>query len=235
MKAELKAKLKEDKLNGYDYKELVCKIDGFSLYKRKNFPVQLVKRYCWLLDQDYNRNKITVCAHTINIWKYYSKQWTKDLLNKYQFDTMDPYMVPKSIKFPYEKKEEVTSPTKVTKDRDLSPNKIKPSLLQQQLDILGIAKRIYLNFDKDLAANMFGYRHRFVRDEMRDFGGKGAPLTHKFAKEIKFDEKSIEDEGSKSEGGLEFNQIFEQRDNVDIPKSLPEFKDNLQKELDKLS
>ena len=29
MKAELKAKLREDKLNGFDHKELVCKIDGF--------------------------------------------------------------------------------------------------------------------------------------------------------------------------------------------------------------
>ena len=29
MTAEQKAKLKEDKLNGFDHKELVCKIDGF--------------------------------------------------------------------------------------------------------------------------------------------------------------------------------------------------------------
>ena len=107
------------------------------------------------------------------------------MLSKYSYEKLDPYQVPKSIRFPYDKREEKvgdSSPMKSIKDRDSSPMKQKPTLLEQQLNILGITKRIYLNFDKDMASNLFGYRHRFVKEEMKEFEGKGQPRTHKFVR-----------------------------------------------------
>lgn len=32
-------------------------------------------------------------------------------------------------------------------------------------------KRLYINFDKDIAARMFGYRVRFVEDQMTSYMG----------------------------------------------------------------
>jgi ribosomal protein L44E len=60
---------------------------------------------------------------------------------------------------------------------------------------------VYLNFDKDMASNLFGYRHRFVKEEMKDFGGRGRPRTHNFVKvEKKTDADTVEeDDGSLDE------------------------------------
>jgi len=54
----------------YDLRELVELRDGFQLYKRKKLPASQVRGYCWLLDQDYNLNKVTVCAHMHNLMNF---------------------------------------------------------------------------------------------------------------------------------------------------------------------
>ena len=40
-----------------------------------------------------------------------------------------------------------------------------------------IPKRVYLNFDKDMAHKMFGYRVRFAPEEMITYNGLGQPPT----------------------------------------------------------
>ena len=44
------------------------KFDGWKLYKRLKVPAAPVRRYQNLVDEDYQRNKITVCAHFLNIF-----------------------------------------------------------------------------------------------------------------------------------------------------------------------
>jgi len=61
----------------YDPKEFCSEIDGWELYKKSKFNVQPVRRYCHLLDKDYTKNKVTVCANLQNLFnshmvaKYY--------------------------------------------------------------------------------------------------------------------------------------------------------------------
>lgn len=38
-------------------------------------------------------------------------------------------------------------------------------------------KRLYINFDKDVAARMFGYRARFVEEQMTSYMGEGVPSS----------------------------------------------------------
>ena len=70
---ENKSKFVEDL--GYDPKELVEILDGWELFKKKKGNTNtMVKRYCYALDQDYVKNKITVCAHLNNIFDLYLSQ-----------------------------------------------------------------------------------------------------------------------------------------------------------------
>jgi hypothetical protein len=66
--------LEEDIEAGFDPKELQDEIDGWEFYKRNKIPHNLVKRYCQTLDQDYIKNKITVCAHINHIFDLYLNQ-----------------------------------------------------------------------------------------------------------------------------------------------------------------
>lgn len=51
-----------------------------------------------------------------------------------------------------------------------------------------------------MASNLFGYRHRFIKEEMRDFGGRGRPKTHKFLKaEKKTDTDTLDDDDQPKE------------------------------------
>jgi hypothetical protein len=63
--------LEEDIEAGFDPKELKDELDGWEFYKRAKVPHALVKRYCQTLDQDYIKNKITVCAHINHIFDLY--------------------------------------------------------------------------------------------------------------------------------------------------------------------
>lgn len=39
-------------------------------------------------------------------------------------------------------------------------------------------KRLYINFDKDIASRMFGYRVNFVREDMKSYVGEGMPSVY---------------------------------------------------------
>ena len=47
------------------------KFDGWKMYRRRNVAQAPVRRYCHLIDADYKRNKVTVCAHLSNIFNSY--------------------------------------------------------------------------------------------------------------------------------------------------------------------
>ena len=47
----------------FDPKELREQFDGWSLYKKTRISFAPVRRYQCLVDQDYKKNKVTVCAH----------------------------------------------------------------------------------------------------------------------------------------------------------------------------
>ena len=51
--------------------ELKQSEDGWELYKKKKFPLTMVKRYNQCLDYNYNMNKVTVCAHINHIFDLY--------------------------------------------------------------------------------------------------------------------------------------------------------------------
>ena len=66
-----KRQLEEDLEAGFDPKELKDEFDGWEFYKRAKIPHALLKRYVQTLDQDYMKNKITVCAHIQHIFDLY--------------------------------------------------------------------------------------------------------------------------------------------------------------------
>lgn len=70
----VKRQLEDDIETGFDPKEMIDELDGWEFYKRAKVNQALVKRYCQTLDQDYIKNKITVCAHINNIFDLYLNQ-----------------------------------------------------------------------------------------------------------------------------------------------------------------
>ena len=51
-----------------DPREVKQRFDGWKLYRRCKPPPAPVRGYCNLIDLDYKRNKVTVCAHLSNIF-----------------------------------------------------------------------------------------------------------------------------------------------------------------------
>jgi len=52
-----------EKTDHFEPKELREFFDGWSLYKKTRISNAPVRRYQMMVDQDYKRNKVTVCAH----------------------------------------------------------------------------------------------------------------------------------------------------------------------------
>jgi hypothetical protein len=61
-----KPKCEED--NVFDPSELQEECDGWEFHRRKKIPYTMVRRYCYTLDQDYTKHKITVCVHIDKIF-----------------------------------------------------------------------------------------------------------------------------------------------------------------------
>ena len=49
-------------------------IDGWDLYRKGKISMNPVRRYCSILDQDYKKNKMTVCAHLTNLYNSFQIQ-----------------------------------------------------------------------------------------------------------------------------------------------------------------
>ena len=56
------------KADQFDPKEMRQEFDGWSLYKKMRISFAPVRRYQMMVDQDYKKNKVTVCAHLQNIF-----------------------------------------------------------------------------------------------------------------------------------------------------------------------
>ena len=70
----------------YEPKEFCAEIDGWELFKKTKFNVQPVRRYCHLLDKDYTKNKVTVCANLSNLFNSFMVSKSKDQSENNFFD-----------------------------------------------------------------------------------------------------------------------------------------------------
>ena len=61
-----------DEANQFAPNEHKQNYDGWNLYKKTRISFAPVRRYQALVDQDYKRNKVTVCAHLQNIFNSFT-------------------------------------------------------------------------------------------------------------------------------------------------------------------
>ena len=61
-----------EKADAFDQKELKDKFDGWTLYKKTRISYAPVRRYQYMVDQDYKKNKVTVYAHLQNIYNSFT-------------------------------------------------------------------------------------------------------------------------------------------------------------------
>lgn len=54
----------------YEEDHLVQKEGAFSLFRVPGQHGNLVRRYCFMLDQDYNQNKVVVSAYTQGLQRF---------------------------------------------------------------------------------------------------------------------------------------------------------------------
>ena len=65
----------------------VCQdFGGWTLSMKANTPMAPIKNYCNLMDVDYNRHRVTVCAHLLNIFNTYTVQNDRPLQNFFDID-----------------------------------------------------------------------------------------------------------------------------------------------------
>ena len=82
----------ENPADQFDPEELREKFDGWSLYKKNRISFAPVRRYQMMVDQDYKKNKVTVCAHLQNIYNSYVVKRGRPTLqmnNYYDVDKMN--------------------------------------------------------------------------------------------------------------------------------------------------
>ena len=61
----------ESVVDQFEPSEFRGQFDGWSLYKKNRISFAPVRRYQLAVDQDYKKNKVTVCAHLQNIYNSY--------------------------------------------------------------------------------------------------------------------------------------------------------------------
>lgn len=75
-------KIVQDIESGFDpyLMNKVESFDGFTLYKRKQIATTLVRRYCYMLDQDFVENKVMLCAYSqgINCFQQHTQALQRD-------------------------------------------------------------------------------------------------------------------------------------------------------------
>lgn len=130
------------------------------------------------VDQDYKRNKVTVCAHLQNIFNSFCVKRGKlplNVTNYIDIDKLQKKFDPNSGKDSSPAKELRRVNTLANMASNGEEHKEKENyLLTKSNSTMHIpdnvrnkaSKRIYSNFDKDLAAKMFGYRVLFKKKKM---------------------------------------------------------------------
>ena len=130
-----------------------------------------------MVDQDYKKNKVTVCAHLQNIYNSYVVKRGRPTLQMNNYYDVDKMNNKYAAKINAE-----NSPTKDQK-RDLSKiANISPEEPERRTEnylltksastchipdnqrAQKIQKRHYANFDKEMAIRMFGYRVLYQED-----------------------------------------------------------------------
>ena len=154
-----------------------------------------VRRYQLMVDQDYKKNKVTVCSHLQNIFNSYCVKRGRPTPQMNNYFDIDKWI--NKITGNTEKASKDGSPGKELKRQGTIGNvdgtdgltrEKENYLLMKSNSTAHIpencraknSKRAYGNFDKDLAVKMFGYRVNFKRKNMEiKAPDPDAPQTHK--------------------------------------------------------
>ena len=140
-----------------------------------------VRRYQLMVDQDYKKNKVTVCCHIQNIFNTYSVKRGRPTPQMNNYFDIDKWM--NKITGNTDKANKDGSPGKELKRQNTLGNgdgadgqarEKENYLLTKSNSTAHIpenaraknSKRAYANFDKDLAVKMFGYRVDFKKKNM---------------------------------------------------------------------
>lgn len=138
-----------------------------------------IRRYQQSVDQDYKRNKVTVCAHLQNIFNSFCVKRGKlpsTITNYIDLEKLQKKFDPNSGKdsSPAKELRRVNTLANMASNGEENPKEKENFLLTKSNSTMHIpdnvrnknTKRIYSNFDKDLAAKMFGYRVLFKKKKM---------------------------------------------------------------------
>lgn len=82
----------ENKKDCFDPKELREEFDGWGLYKKMRISFAPVRRYQYMVDQDYKKNKVTVCAHVQNIYNSFNIRRGRPTLQMNNYFDIDRWM-----------------------------------------------------------------------------------------------------------------------------------------------
>lgn len=149
-----------------------------------------------MVDQDYKKNKVTVCAHMQNIYNTFCIRRGKATPQMNNYFDIDRWAMKMEGK---KESKDQGSPTKVIRRE----NTLAQPFLNQEEELARKenflltksnstahipenarnknAKRFYANYDKELAVKMFGYRVVFQKADMSEnkIPLPGASQTHK--------------------------------------------------------
>jgi hypothetical protein len=60
-----------EKLAQFDPKEFRAECDGWELYKKSKYNCNALRKYIYLVTEDFTKNKIWVCAYLSNLYNTY--------------------------------------------------------------------------------------------------------------------------------------------------------------------
>ena len=116
----------------YEPQELKQDCDGWELYKKTKFNYQPVRRYITLVQEDYTKNKVWVCAYLSNLYN------TFQVGTLYRRSTMHKTQMALNNYFDYEKWLLKYDPQSQEQDQttNQSPDKKLPANMKRQLSQL---------------------------------------------------------------------------------------------------
>jgi hypothetical protein len=141
-------------------------------------PAAPVRRYQNLIDEDYKVNKITVCAHLLNIYNsFVVSQGRNSTINYFDIDKWNTYQTSlTNKKWKTGKPKAPPLPRDISLTFDVQMDRAPQNCLltkthsTKHLPLNNKhkdARRAYANFDKELASRMFGYRVDFNRQRVK--------------------------------------------------------------------
>ena len=163
-----------ERADAFDPKEKRQEFEGWGLYKKTRISFAPVRRYQFMVDQDYKKNKVTVCAHLQNIYNHFTVKRGKALPHQNNYFDIDKWQcrmgaVKKEVKdanSPSKELRRINTLATPFNQHEEAPAGKDNFLLSKSNSTAHIpecsraknVRRAYANFDKDLAVKMFGYR-----------------------------------------------------------------------------